>query len=95
MKKRNYRVKVFLSEAEKAKLERDAALCGLSQSEFVRQACLGKAPHAKPPAEFWDLMDAVYDLHSAWEQMTPFYPEAGEECRRLENLVLFLQREVA
>lgn len=95
MNGRNHRVKVSLNKAEKAKLEHDADLCGLSQSEFLRQVCFGKVPHAKPSVEFWELMDALYDLHSQWERLTVFCPEAGEECRRLENLVLFLPKEVA
>ena len=36
------RISVRLSEGEKELLERSAKLCGLSQSEFVRQLCKGK-----------------------------------------------------
>lgn len=95
MNKHSKKVKVSLNEEEKRKLEHNAALCGLPQSEYLRQICLGKEPHAKPPAEFWELMDAIYNLHNQWKQLLPFYPEAAEECRRLENLILFLQKEVA
>jgi len=95
LRERNQKVKVSLSDEEKKKLEHDATHCGLSQSEYLRQICLGKTPHAKPPAEFWKLMEAIYDLHRLWTKLTTCYPEAVDECRRLENLVLFLQKDVA
>ena len=88
------RVKIRLTDEEKAKLEHDAALCDLTQAEYLRQICLGKRPRPKQPPEFWELLDALYALHDALEQLTAYCPEAAEECSRLENLVLFLQ-EVA
>ena len=88
------RVKIRLTDEEKAKLEHNAALCGLTQAEYLRQICLGKRPRPKQPPEFWDLMDAVYELHGKWEQLTAYCPEAEAECSRLQSLVLFLQ-EVA
>ena len=39
---KNVRIKVRLSEEENEKLKRCAAMCGLSQSEFIRQLCKGK-----------------------------------------------------
>ncbi len=88
------RMKIRLTEEEKVKLEHDAALCGLTQSEYFRQICLGKQPRPKQPSEFWELLDAIYECHALLERLTAYYPEAAEECSRLENLVLFLQ-EVA
>ena len=85
------RVKIRLTDEEKAKLEHDAALCGLTQAEYLRQICLGKRPRPKQPPEFWELLDALYVLHDTWERLTAYCPEAAEECSRLENLVLFLQ----
>ena len=40
MKEEKVRIKVRLTEEEKEKLERNSALCGLTQSEYVRQLCL-------------------------------------------------------
>ncbi len=88
------RLKIRLAEEEKAKLERDAALCGLTQSEYFRQICLDKRPRPKQPPEFWELLNALYEVHDKLERLTAYYPEASEECSRLEDLVLFLQ-EVA
>ena len=51
--KDSVRISVRLSEEEKEKLERSAEICGLSQSEFVRQLCKGRAPNPQPTKEFW------------------------------------------
>ena len=88
------RLKIRLTEAEKTKLEHDAALCGLTQSEYLRQICLGKRPRPKRSLEFWELLDALYEIHDKLERLTVYYPEASEECSQLERLVLILQ-EVA
>jgi len=87
-------LKIRLTVEEKTKLEHDAALCGLTQSEYLRQICLGKRPKPKQPSEFWELLDALYEIHDKLERLTVYGPEAAEECSRLEKLVLFLQ-EVA
>lgn len=88
------RMKIRLTAEEKAKLEHSAALCGLSQAEYVRQVCLGRQPRPKPPAEFWELMDALYALHDFLERLTVHYPEFEPDCQEIERLVLLLQ-EVA
>ena len=88
------RLKIRLSEEEKAKLEHDAALCGLTQAEYLRQLCLGKRPRPKPPAEFWELMDALYAWHDALKRLSVCYPEFESDCREVERIVLLLQ-EVA
>jgi len=88
------RLKIRLTVEEKTKLEYDAALCGLTQSEYLRQICLGKRPKLKQPSEFWELLDALYEIHDKLERLTVYCPEAAEERSRLENLVLSLQ-EVA
>lgn len=85
------RLKIRLTVEEKTKLEHDAALCGLTQSEYLRQICLGKWPKPKHPSEFWELLDALYKIHDKLERLTVYCPEAAEECSRLEKLVLFLQ----
>ena len=87
-------LKVRLTEEEKAKLEHGAVLCGLTQSEYFRQICLGKQPRPKQPPEFWELLDALYEIHDKLERLTAYCLEVTEECPRLEQLVLFSQ-EVA
>lgn len=53
------RIKVRLTEEENEKLKRCAEACGLSQSEFIRQLCIGKAPKPKPTKEFWKLLNTL------------------------------------
>ena len=75
------RLKIRLTEEEKAKLEHDAALCGLTQSEYFRQICLGKRPRPKQPPEFWELLDALYEIHDKLERLiwcAPSPEENGE-----------------
>ena len=55
---------------------------------------LGQAAKLKQPSEFWELLDALYEIHDKLERLTVYCPEMTEECSRLEQLVLFLQ-EVA
>ena len=85
------RLKIRLDDTEKAKLEHEAALCGLTRSEYLRQLCLGRQPHPKQPPEFWDLLDALYEVHAQLERLAARCPEASGECSQLERLVLFLQ----
>lgn len=85
------RLKIRLTEEEKAKLKHDAALCGLTQSEYFRQICLGKQPRPKQPPEFWELLDALYEIHDKLERLIVYCPEVAEECSRVEWLVLLLQ----
>ncbi len=42
------RMKLRRTEEEKAEVEHDAAICGLSQTEYICQLCLGKKPRLKP-----------------------------------------------
>ena len=84
-------LKVRLTVKEKTKLEHDAALCGLTQSEYFRQICLGRRPRPKQPPEFWELLDALYEIYDKLERLAVYYPEAVEECSQLEQIVLFLQ----
>ena len=83
-----------LTEEENEKLKRCSALCGLSQTEFIRQLCNGNTPKPEPPKAFWDMMNALYELHAAFEKCIPYYPQAADECREIGRLILDLQEAV-
>ena len=85
------RVSVRLSEEEKEKLERSAEICGLSQSEFVRQLCKGKTPKPKPTKEFWELLEALYEVHKGFKACAKYEPSALNICKEIECLILDLQ----
>ena len=52
---------------------------------------MGKRPRPKQPPEFWELLDALYEIHDKLERLAVYYPEVVEECSRIERLVLLLQ----
>lgn len=94
MKNETIRVRIRLTEEEKEKLERDAALCGLSQAEYLRQICKGVQPRPLPGPDFWKLLEALYHVHDSLQKCVARIPEAAEECHRIEALILTLM-EVA
>lgn len=84
-------ITVRLTEEEKQKLEYCSNLCGLSQSEFIRQLCKGKAPKPQPQKEFWKLLEALYAVHNSFKSCAKFEPSALEICKEIECLILDLQ----
>lgn len=68
------------------------AACGLSATEFMRQLCKGNAPQPQPKAEFWQLMDTLYEVHAAFKKCVPYYPNAAETCQEIEKFILELQQ---
>ena len=94
MKEEKVRIKVRLTEEENEKLKQNSTLCGLTQSEYVRQICKGICPKPKPPEAFWELMNELYKVHSALRQCAKYEPPAGEICADIEQLVLDLQEVV-
>ena len=94
MKEEKVRIKVRLTEEEKGKLERNSALCGLTQSEYVRQFCRGVHPKPKPPAAFWQLLDELYKVHSNLKECAKYEPSALELCAEIERVVLDLQEVI-
>jgi len=85
------RIKVRLTEEENEKLKRFAAVCGLSQSAFIRQLCKGKKPKSQPQKEFWEVLEALYAVHSSFKSCARFEPTALEICKEIESLILDLQ----
>ena len=85
------RIKVRLSEEENEKLKRCAAACGLSQSALIRQLCKGKAPKPQPQKEFWEVLEALYAVHSGFKSCAKFEPSALSICKEIERLIFDLQ----
>ena len=90
MEKEKVCIQIRLTNEEKEKLEHDSALCGLTQREYIRQICRGEQPKILPGPGFWDMMETVYRIHGSLKRCAGLIPEAEEECRRLEALVLRL-----
>ena len=85
------RIKVRLSEEESEKLKRCSAACGLSQSALIRQLCKGKAPKPQPKKEFWEVLNALYDVYNSFQECSKYEPSALEICKEIECLILDLQ----
>lgn len=81
-----------LNEEENEKLKQYATTCGLSVAEFMRQLCKGNAPQPEPQAEFWRLMNTLYEVHAAFKKCVPCYPNAAETCQEIEEFILELQQ---
>ena len=94
MKEEKVRIKVRLTEEEKENLERSSALCGLPQSEYVRQLCRGIHPKPKPPDVFWELMEELYEAHSDLKECAKYEPSALNLCAEIERLGLDLQEVI-
>lgn len=89
------RIRVRLTEEENQKLEHDSALCGLSQSEYVRQLCRGIRPKPKPPEVFRQMMSELYQIHSALREYGKYEPSAScKSSTDIEQLVLDLQEAI-
>ena len=92
MPKDKMRISLRLTEEENRKLGHAAALCGLSQTEFVRQLCIGeRQPKVQPGKEFWAFLEGLYNLHKAYAACIPYAPEMKKVCCEIENLILRLQ----
>lgn len=85
------RIKVRMTEEENENLKRCSAECGLSQSEFVRQLCKGKTPKPQPTKEFWEMLEALYDVHKGFKECTKYKPSALNICKEIECIILDLQ----
>lgn len=97
MKNREEKIRktIRLSEEEYKKLKDNAALCGLTDNEFIRQLCLGLSPKPLLGDQFWDKMNELYECHSRLRMrakqfeyepaLHDFYSERADE---LQNLVM-------
>lgn len=89
---RSIPVTVRLNEEESQKLKRYAAACGLSVAEFMRQLCKGNAPQPIPSADFWRMLNTLYEVHAVFKKCIPIYPSAAEICKEIEQLAVDLQQ---
>lgn len=89
---RNIPVTFRLTEEESQKLKQCAAACGMSVAEFMRQLCKGYAPQPIPSADFWEMLDTLYEVHAAFKKCIPIFPAAAEICKEIEQLAVDLQQ---
>ena len=63
MRKRNTHINIRTTPEEKARFEKNANICGLSLSEYLRMLANRYEPKQLPPLDFQELKDTVMDLH--------------------------------
>ena len=93
--KEKIRKSISLSDEEAADLKAKAKLCGLTETEFLRQLIRGQAPKPLPEDRFWDKMNELYECHSRLkrrakqyendQQLHQFYLDRADE---LQDLVM-------
>jgi len=62
MNEQKTHIDLRVSLKEKETIDRIAAKCGLSISEYLRQRALGFAPRAVPPEPFWRFCEVAGEL---------------------------------
>lgn len=59
MRKRNWKINVYLNREEKEKLMKQVSKTGLPYAAIIRNLILGYEPKEKPPAEFYDSLNYI------------------------------------
>ena len=85
MRKRTQGINVRVTTAEKCKIERSAAGCGLTVSEYLRRRALGYTPKFHPPPELFSALTYMDNLTDMLERLDPYlggqYRLCAEEIR--------------
>ncbi len=63
------RTHVTLSPRDKEKLVHDAALCNMSQNEYVRRILRGEKPRAFPPKEYMEILSTMGEIQRSLAQI--------------------------
>lgn len=93
MSEEKVRIGLHLTEEESENLKQYAADCGMPISEFMRQLCKGKYPKPVPPKEFWELLNALYEVHNGFKECSKYEPSALEICKDIEQFIVDLQKK--
>ena len=62
MRKREYRVPVYLNKREKEDLQRKADAACMEQTRFIRMLIDGYEPRPAPDDRFYEFMDIIRDM---------------------------------
>ena len=67
MRERAIAINIRVTETEKRKMERNAKLCGVSLSAYLRKVALGKEVRAVAPQSFYEVYRQVKVLKAGWK----------------------------
>ena len=62
MRKRDYRVTLYLDRDEKEMLRHNAKACGMDDNSYLRQLLTGHEPRQAPDDRFWDAMAEISEF---------------------------------
>ena len=80
--KKTARLELRLQPSEKEQIMKAAKRSGLSATDYVLRCCSKQPPQAKPPDEFWELLN---ELYTVMDELSP------EKQELLAQLILRLQ----
>ena len=80
--KKTARLELRLQSSEKERIIKAAKRSGLSATAYVLRCCSKQPPQAKPPDEFWELLN---ELYTVFDELSP------EKQELLAQLILRLQ----
>lgn len=93
MKQKSKGIFFTVTEQEKKKIKKSAAVCGLNTTEYLRQRTLGYAPQAVPPDVFFHFCEKIDALMEP-----PFSPEVNERAisllAEIEETLLKPQKDI-
>lgn len=69
MRKRDYRVTLYLDRDEKEMLRRNAKACGMDDNSYLRQLLTGHEPRQAPDDRFWEAMDIIREFSDKIDQV--------------------------
>lgn len=76
------RLEMRIQPGDKDKIVKAAKRSGISVAEYVLRCCKGHPPKAKPPEQFWELLN---ELYTVFDELSP------EKQEKLAQLILRLQ----
>lgn len=92
MRERATAINIRVTETEKRKMERNAKLCNLSLSAYLRKVALGKEIRAVAPQSFYEVYRQVKALKSGWKTSSEATVDRAFEM--LEQSILNAYHEI-
>ena len=91
MRKRTQGINVRVTAAEKCKIERSAAGCGLTVSEYLRRRALGYTPKFHPPPELFSALTYMDNLTDMLERLDSYLGGQYRLCAEGSATVCFVE----
>lgn len=77
MRKREYRVPVYLNKREKEDLQRKAEAACMEQTRFIRMLIAGYTPRPAPDERFYEFMDLIREMGDKLDNISAYMRDPG------------------